>query len=349
MPIVDSGLPNARKVAVMLRGPYLRTVAVKWVDDVGYRNPTRSSYLRVLLAFDRRAQARHSGIRFCELTPDDVKDFIDVRDDGGRRADRSRKQYTNILWACWDWASAIEIGYALGNPVTRLRAQRRRERRAPQDVIRKTWLGEERAKLLVATTRGDGTDPHRIRDAFILATFLYTGLRLAELHQLRWGDVDLAAGRHGILHVLGKGRKVAQVPLNQAARKLLFEWRSTYITGFGSDTLDGLPVVPRMYSKVVTRVGVPGVQPREAGILWGRPIGWSQSIHHIVATRSLEAGLGHVAPHDLRRSFAGILHDRGVPLEEISRALRHASIETTRVYLEDKPNLAAGFADFDLG
>jgi integrase/recombinase XerC len=216
-------------------------------------------------------------------------------------------------------------------------------------VVRKTWLGEDRAKLLVATTRADGSDPQRVRDAFVLALFLYTGLRLSELHRLRWSDVDLAAGRYGLLHVLGKGRKVAQVPLNPAAKKLLFEWRSTYITGYGSDAIDGLPVVPRMFTNVVARVGLPGPQPRRTGILWGRPIGWSQSIHEIVASRAREVGLDHLAPHDLRRSFAGILSDRGVPLEEISRALRHASIETTRVYLEDKPDLAAGFADFDLG
>lgn len=333
----------------MLRGPYLSTVAEQWVDDVGYRDPTRSSYLRTLKAFDRRVQARRPGTRFCEITPEEVKDFVTIRDDGGRRADRSRKQTMNITWAMWDWATAAEIGLALGNPVTRLRAQHRREHRAPQGVIRKVWLGEDRAKLFVATTRGDGADPYRVRDAFILAMFLYTGLRLSELMKVRWRDVDLAAGQHGLIHVIGKGRKVAQVPLNPAARRLLFDWRSAYITGYGSADIDDLPVTPRMFSAPIGKIGQPGPQPRRFGILWGRPIGWSQSIHNIVKARAAEAGLGSVAPHDLRRSFAGILQDRGVPLEEISRALRHASLETTRIYLEDKPDLADGFADFDLG
>lgn len=333
----------------MIRGPYLRTVAERWVDDVGYRNPTRSSYLRTVRCFDRRIQTRRPGIRFCEVTPDEVKDFVYFRDDGGRRADRSRKQTMNILWAMWDWATAAEIALAAGNPVTRLRAQHRREHRAPQDVIRKVWLGEDRAKLLVATTRGDGTDPYRIRDSFVLAMFLYTGLRLSELHQLKWKHVDLGAGTHGLLHILGKGRKLAQVPLNPAARKLLFEWRSAYITGYGSDDIGELAVVPRMVAGATARIGLPGPQPRMVRILWGRPVGCNQSIYNIVRARSAEAGLGDVAPHDLRRSFAGILQDRGVPLEEISRALRHSSLETTRIYLEGKPALAEGFVDFDLG
>lgn len=333
----------------MLRGPYLSTAAEQWIEDCGYREPTRGSYLRTLRCFDRRVQARRLGTRFEEITPEEVKDFVLFRDDGGHRADRSRKQVMNITWALWDWATAAEIGLALGNPVTRLRAQHRREHRAPQDVIRKVWLGEERAKMFVATTRGDGSDPYRLRDAFVLAMFLYTGLRLSELQKIRWRDVDLGAGRHGIIHIVGKGRKVAQVPLNPAARRLLFEWRSAYVTGYGSDAIGDLPVTPRMFSSPTDRVGQPGPQPRRFGILWGRPIGWSQSIHNIVKLRAREAGLGNVAPHDLRRSFAGILQDRGVPLEEISRALRHASLETTRIYLENKPDLAAGFADFDLG
>ena len=142
---------------------------------------------------------------------------------------------------------------------------------------------------------------------------------------------------------------MAQIPLNAAARRLLFEWRSAYITGYGSDAIDDLAVAPRMLAGVTGRVGLPGPQPRFQRILWGRPIGCTHSIHNIVKQRAAEAALGHLAPHDLRRSFAGILQDRDVPLEEISRALRHASIETTRIYLECKPDLAEGFADFDLG
>lgn len=333
----------------MLRGPYLVTVAQEWIDDVGYRNPTRRSYFATLRAFDRRVRARRPDTRFCEITPEDVRDFVYHREDGQRRADRSRKQTMNICWSVWDWATAAEIGLATANPVTRLRAQHRRERQRPQDVIRKTWLGEERARLLVATTRGDGTDPNRLRDAFLIAMYLYTALRLSELWALRWRDVDLGAGRYGILHVLGKGHKVAQVPLNRAAQRLLFEWRSAYITGYGSAAIDDLPVAPRLCAGAVARVGQPGPQPRRPRILWGRPLAHSSSVATMVRKRAFEAGLGHVATHDLRRSAAGILRDRGADMEEIRRMLRHTSAETTRIYLEDKPDLATKFADFDLG
>jgi len=332
----------------MIRGPYLHTAARQWADDIGFRPPTRRKYLATMETFDRRLQRRRPGVRFCEITPDEVRDFIFLREDGAPRADISRKKVLSICWMLWDWACAPEVHLAEANPAARLRAQARTN--GPiQGVRPKHWLGEQRARLLVATTKGDGSDPDRLRDAFVIAMYLYTGLRLAELNGLRWFNVDLAAQPHGLIRFFGKSRKAAQVPLNPAAHKLLFDWRSRYITGYGSEAINDLPVVPRMVTGLVGRPCGPAPQVRYRQIQWGRPVARSSSLGRIVTARAAEAGLGHVAAHDLRRSFAGIMKDRGATLEEISRALRHDSIETTRIYLESKPELAAGLEGFDLG
>jgi integrase/recombinase XerC len=329
----------------MLRGPYLHTAARQWVDDIGFQPETRRKYLATLETFDRRLQRNRKGVRFADVTPDEVREFVFMREDGRPRADHSRKKILSICWMFWDWASSQEIHLTAGNPATRLRAQARTAG-AIRGVRPKHWLGENRARLLVATTRGDGRDPDRVRDAFILAVFLYTGLRLAELRALRWHNVDLATG---LLVFFGKDRRPSQVSLNQAAQRLLFEWRSRYVTGYGSTAIDDLPVVPRMVTGIVGRPCQAEPQVRYRQIQWGRPIARPSSIGRIVTARALEAGLGHVAAHDLRRSFAGIMQDRGAPLEEISKALRHQELETTRIYLEDKPELAAALADYDLG
>lgn len=333
----------------MIRGPYLRTAARQWADDVDFRPATRRKYLATLETFDRRLQARRKGARFCEITPDEVKDFVFVREDGALRADNSRKTVLGIVWNMWDWACAPEVHLTETNPAARLRAQARRVNQAAQPVRRKTWLGEHRARLLVATTRGDGTDPDRLRATFVIAMYLYTGLRLAELHGLRWLNVDLNAQPHGLINFVGKGRKVAQVPLNPAAHKFLFEWRSRYITGYGSEDIGNLAVVPRMVTGLVGQPCQPEPQVRYRQIQWGRPVARPSSLGRIITERAAEAGLGHVAAHDLRRSFAGIMKDRGATLEEISRALRHNSLETTRIYLESKPELASGLEGYDLG
>ncbi len=67
-----------------------------------------------------------------------------------------------------------------------------------------------------------------------------------------------------------------------------------------------------------------------------------KTIHSLVTRRAEAAGLGHVAPHDLRRSAAGILHrcvaEDGAhyfDLLDIQKVLHHADpITTMRCYLD---------------
>jgi integrase/recombinase XerC len=49
------------------------------------------------------------------------------------------------------------------------------------------------------------------------------------------------------------------------------------------------------------------------------------------------AGLGDVAPHDLRRSVAGALQQNGVSIDKISRLLRHSNVGVTERYLSRLP------------
>ena len=67
-----------------------------------------------------------------------------------------------------------------------------------------------------------------------------------------------------------------------------------------------------------------------------RPFKTPASIAKIVRERAEESGLGHVSPHDLRRTAAGILHravsDEGAhyfDLLDIQKVLGHANPATT--------------------
>ena len=75
---------------------------------------------------------------------------------------------------------------------------------------------------------------------------------------------------------------------------------------------------------------------------WGRAIVQTCSVRGIVLDRAEEAGLGHLSPHDLRRTAAGILHraksaDGGhlFDLRDIQQVLDHVDPATTqRSYLD---------------
>jgi integrase len=55
---------------------------------------------------------------------------------------------------------------------------------------------------------------------------------------------------------------------------------------------------------------------------------------------SSELGLGNLAPHDLRRTYARLAHQGRAKLEQIQISLGHASVQTTERYLGVKQNLA---------
>jgi integrase len=302
-----------------------------------------------------------------------------------------------VVWQVFDWAMDPEIDLEVAaNPAARLRALARKSRRAPRDVNRKTWLGEERVRVLIATTRGDGTSAIDIRDATMIALYLYTGLRLSELIRIRWGDVDFASGAHGVVHVVRKGGKQAQVPLNPAARRMLFEWRGAFVEAVGQD-IAALRIIPQTRSSIVgpptaglepchnnyatspgkrrgedrfagcptcgKRVRITargtlwahGTRPRGAGqrrelvVSWRRGVTAGVTVRERIALRAQAAGIDHLRPHDLRRSFAGMLEDADTDMRDIQAALGHEQLATTERYLKQRTKMPAAAEALDFG
>lgn len=82
--------------------------------------------------------------------------------------------------------------------------------------------------------------------------------------------------------------------------------------------------------------------PRSGELSAGRPVSQTVSVQQIVRRRAERAGLGHVAPHDLRRTAAGLLHrsvgedgSHHFDLLDIQKVLGHSDPATTmRSYLD---------------
>lgn len=330
----------------MLRGPRLHpTVAHQWVDDVDIRGQTRADYLKVLRRLDNRVAPR----RFAEITPEDVRDYVDVGETGRARADRTRAHLLGIVWQVFDWAMdpAIDV-QIVANPAARLRALARKTRRAPRDVNRRVWLSAAQARTLIVTTRGDGTGAIDQRDAMMIALYLYTGLRLEELIRIRWRQVDFSTGAHGeLVQVVRKGGKVMDIALTPAAHRELFAWRGRFVEAVGTDIGD-LGIIPQTRSLIV---GSPLERPqrRRLVILWNRRVTAGVSVRDRVALRAGAAGITHLRPHDLRRSFAGMLEDNGADMRDIQAALGHAQLATTERYLKQRTKLAAAAEALDFG
>ena len=86
---------------------------------------------------------------------------------------------------------------------------------------KKPALGDNEAKALLTAPPED--PPKEIRDRAILATYLFHGLRAAELANLTLGDIQSREGAPH-LRVFGKRSKIRYVPFHPAAQRLVEEY-----------------------------------------------------------------------------------------------------------------------------
>jgi len=149
--------------------------------------------------------------------------------------------------------------------------------------------------------------PPSLCDRAVLELAYASGLRLAELRNLRLEQLHLEAG---FINVIGKGNKERVVPVGRTAVEAL----NRYLEA-GRPRL----VTPRSPANVfLTKRGTPFASVT----LW---------LH--IKRRVRRAGVArNVTPHMLRHSFATHLLEHGADLRVIQELLGHASISTTEVY-----------------
>jgi integrase/recombinase XerC len=296
------------------------TLRTRWLAQQRYADSTKATYTETLKAFQQRF-----GVYAEHVSHDMLVDFLTTDPSGEptRRAPGTLHRQRATLRSFWRWAH--RAGYVKHDPSSRLdeavlgTGQRRPGR----------WLTRDEARLLLDST-DDGTDQGR-RDHLLILLGLLTGLRRAELASLRWRDVDLTSGR---LSVRGKGSKFATIGLPEQARQSLDAWRRRTADLDGRARPDG-PVLPTGRPTG----GLLG-SDRSYRFDWRRPL-TTWAVRQIVARRAEEAGLGVVATHDLRRSFAGFLDADGAHLQDVQAALRHSSPSVTaRCYLDPSPRRA---------
>jgi integrase/recombinase XerD len=149
--------------------------------------------------------------------------------------------------------------------------------------------------------------PQSLCDQAILELAYASGLRLAELKNLRLEQLHLDAG---FINVIGKGNKERVVPVGRTAAAAL----NRFIEA-GRPKL----VTPRSPAAVfLTKRGTPFASVT----LWLR-----------IKNRARRAGISrNITPHMLRHSFATHLLEHGADLRVIQELLGHANISTTEIY-----------------
>ena len=144
----------------------------------------------------------------------------------------------------------------------------------------------------------------KMRANAILATFIFTGIRLHELINLKFNDVDI---ENRTLFVKGKGEKDRLIPINfslvEILRKYLeerekFKRKAPYFfTSMKVDGKMGDKVIPRLIKRIRDKSGI------------------------------------YFSPHYLRHTFAVLMLEGGCNIYALSKMMGHSDIKTTTIYL----------------
>ena len=145
-----------------------------------------------------------------------------------------------------------------------------------------------------------------LRDRAMLELLYASGVRISELVNIKYSDLDL---ERNIMKVFGKGSKERLVPFGEDAS----QWISAYID-------------QRKKNKELTSIKYIFLNNRGSKI--SRHAFW-----HRLKEYCLEIGLKNdISPHTLRHAFATHLLNRGADLRSVQVLLGHSDLSTTQIY-----------------
>ena len=182
------------------------------------------------------------------------------------------------------------------------------------------------ARNAVGRGRSNGERLRAARLNALLELVYATGLRVSELVSL---PASAAERNARMLVVRGKGGKERLVPLNDAAKTAMTEYRALLAQRVSKD--HGEPVKSKSKTKIA---------PKPVTSKWLFPsFGDSGHLTRQHFARELKALAGsaklrteQVSPHVLRHAFASHLLHNGADLRIVQTLLGHADISTTQIY-----------------
>lgn len=280
---------------------------------------TVAAYRRDLLGVGRRIAALQ-GVGLEGLTVEAL-DKAALRRGFASWADDHAKTSTIRAWSAWNALFTHLVGDDVveGNPMGGVAKPR-----TPSAAVKVIRGQDVTARLLAtaATVDPRARHPWPERDTALVATLAVTGIRLGEAVALSIRSLDGPVGERR-LTVVGKGDKTRALPLYPALEAVLDCYLASRGTRFPAHNLVR-PTTPLF----VHHTGTP-ITPRQ--------------VQYLIERLYVRAGIRSQVPpgalvHALRHTFATTALEGGANVVEVQQLLGHASLDTTKRYLEATAN-----------
>lgn len=254
-----------------------------------------------VLAYQKDLQLFHKwlieeGIEpFATVTRSHIEIFMLSLQQSGRK-ERSNARLLSTLKRFYQWGGGNNLFDS--DPTVLFKASK-----VPKSIP--TVISEQQVEDLLAAP--DVMTTLGLRDRAILELMYASGLRVSEVVELPFEQINLSAG---LVQVMGKGSKERIVPIGEIA----IEWVERYLH-------DARPILTKnrwIATLFISRIGRPMTR---------------QTLWHRVKNLAFDAGIkGKLSPHTLRHAFATHLINHGADLRTVQLLLGHSDLSTTQIY-----------------
>ena len=258
---------------------------------------------------------------------------------GGRRlfegplSPRSVRQALGILSGLFGYL--VAAGYLAGNPLALRR--RRGDAKANRRTVVERYLDRDLWHFVLdfIETLPQGTyreRQHYERVRWLFRLLYGASLRVSEAAHAKTGDLTLRRGKWW-LHVVGKGGGAGDVPVSEELMADLARYRQFHGLSATPTTLDGTPLVMSVAGRT-DRFLTPTAVYMVVKEVFRRAAAALDAVDPAGA-----ATLRRASTHWLRHTSATHQADAGNDIRFIQKNLRHASIETTSIYLHAEDDM----------
>jgi integrase/recombinase XerD len=273
------------------------TTVSKFLDAVwmerGLSANTLAAYRADLTALGRWLAER--GTPIIKTTRADLLGFIAFRVEAGARPRSTARQLSSFRRF---FRYFVREGVIKDDPTAQI-AMPKIGRSLPKSLTE-----EEVESLLSAPAIAD---PLGHRDRTMLEVLYATGLRVSELVNLKYNQINTS---QGVIRVLGKGNRERLIPLGEEAVR----WLTDFVRA------------PR--SEILLDRTTDYLFPTRRGDRMTRQAFW-----HIIKRYARKAVIDkELSPHTLRHAFATHLLNHGADLRVVQMLLGHSDLSTTQIY-----------------
>lgn len=305
----------ARDMVVDVR-PDMAEMIARFVRYAQVKSSSAATYLRALRIFATWLNRRD--IAFSNVHREDIIDFLQELKDR-EISPLTINCYLTAVKRFFEYAEEATSG-KVRNVANKIKGPKR------QNSFCKGSLTPDQVHSLLKVIEEEGKGMGGLRDYALVNLIVCTGLRAIEVSRADIGDLTAEAGKP-ILLIHGKGRELKDdfVPLFPEAEKPIREY-----------------LAARGKAKTSEPLFVSGANRNNGERLT------THSISRLVAFWLQRAGLksDRITCHSLRHSTAMLALAGGAPVEKIQDLLRHASINTTMIYLRNRNRLEDGAENF---